>query len=60
MRSVVNLETGERFDSVSAAASATGFSTGSFYCALNNKSRTVGGFHWKYADDCIQGKEERR
>lgn len=49
-RAVLNLETGERFASVSAAATATGFSTGSFYSALNNKARTVGGCHWEYVD----------
>lgn len=50
LRPIVSLETGEQFDSVSAAAKATGFSPGSFYCALNNERRTVGGCHWKYVD----------
>ena len=51
LRPIVNLGTGEQYDSVKAAAEATGFSTGSFYCALNNETRTVGGHHWKYVDD---------
>lgn len=54
-RSVICTETGERFESVNAAAKATGFSKGSFYCVLCNAARTLGGYHWEYVDD---GEEE--
>lgn len=50
-RQVVNLETGEVFDSVKDAAETTGYKTGSFYPALRCTARTVGGHHWMYGDE---------
>lgn len=67
LRQIVNLQTGEVFDSVNAASEATGFSTGSFYCAINSKTRTLGGCRWVYVEDGMEcgstdapdGKAER-
>lgn len=46
---VVCYETGEEFPTVRAAARRY---------HLSAKSRTVGGFHWNYVEDCSQGEEE--
>lgn len=43
---------------VTAAAKATGYSTGTFYCALRNATRTVGGHHFKYADELDEAGKE--
>lgn len=59
LRQIVNLQTGEVFDSVNAASEATGFSTGSFYCALNSKTRTLGGCRWMYVEDGMLLSGER-
>lgn len=59
LRQIINLQTGEVFDSVNAASEATGFSTGSFYCALNSKTRTLGGCRWMYVEDSVLLSGER-
>lgn len=56
---IINLQTGEVFDSVNAASEATGFSTGSFYCVLNSKTRKLGGCRWMYVEDGVSLSGER-
>ena len=46
-RKVLCIETGEIFDSISAAQKKIGVSC--LWKALQDSSRTAGGFHWKYA-----------
>lgn len=50
MKPVICIETGEWFDSGSAAARHMGLASGNIALSLNNQKRTFGGYHWKYAD----------
>lgn len=47
LKSVICLETGERFNSVKEATQAKYVSTSSIYNAINNNKTSVG-YHWKY------------
>lgn len=50
-RAVICVETGQIFESVSAAAKWAGVGKASIIRACNKKHRLVKGYHWQYADD---------
>lgn len=50
-RPVINLDTGERFNSVSDAERHFGKSTGAISHVLNGKSKRAHGYRWKYAEE---------
>ena len=49
-KKVLCVETGEVYQSLSEASKAAGVSLGAISNALRGKSKTSGGYHWKYAD----------
>ena len=50
-RPVINLDTGERFDSITDAERSFGKSTGSISHVLNGKHERAHGFRWAYAEE---------
>ena len=52
-RPVYCIETGEFFESVTAAAKWAGVERGTIRAACRKSTRTGGGYHWKYADKKI-------
>jgi len=45
---VICVETGEKFDSVTSAATVKNVLRSSINNCLNGRSKTAGGYHWKY------------
>ena len=62
VRRVVCLETGDVYESASAAARATGLGQSNIASCLNGKTLTAGGLHWAYdgAHASIEGIEAGR
>ena len=48
-RAVICLETGERFESMTAAARKIGVNISTFSSKMKQDSVSIGGYHWKYA-----------
>ena len=67
-RKVICVETGIIYDSITEAARHNNISLQSIHRVCQNKRKTTGGFHWKFADNsetkdkhaviCIETKEE--
>lgn len=49
-RPVICVETGQTFDSLKDAAAAIGVKSSSNFIAAIKENRTLGGYHWRYAD----------
>lgn len=56
-RPVINLDTGERFESIRAAAKAYHLTDGSINAAVIGDCATSAGFRWQYEDEYNAGKE---
>ena len=50
-RRVMNIDTGEVFESVAMAAKSVGKVGTNISACCNGKSKTAGGYHWKYVDE---------
>jgi len=59
-RSVVCLDTGEKFESVTDAAEKTKAPSTSIVRVCKKERISAGGFHWVYADDPVQSIRERK
>ena len=57
-RPVVNLDTGQTYESVRAAAKAAGIESTTFRGALR-KGVPCGGHHWRYVDDESNSKAQK-
>jgi len=53
-RAVINVETLERYESVSEAAKATGIQRRNIGKCCVNHHYTAGGFHWRYAEEVME------
>ncbi|HHX80651.1 MAG TPA: hypothetical protein GX692_06285 [Acholeplasmataceae bacterium] len=49
-KKVINIETGEIFNSIMEAADKYNIGRTSITACLNGRSKTAGGYHWKYVD----------
>ena len=49
-KKVINIDTGEMYDSAKAASIESGAEATGICNCCNGKQKTAGGFHWKYAD----------
>ena len=58
-RKVKCVETGETFESITAAAKWCNVPTPNFVVLLKGKGRTLGGYHWIYADENEEAALER-
>ncbi len=59
-KSVICVETGEVFPSISAAAKHFGILGQGIYDVLNGVKVTTGGYHWHYADGRLDKTRERK
>ena len=50
MRHVLNIDTGETYQSVKEAVEYTNLSSSSIVNACKGLSKTAGGYHWKYEE----------
>lgn len=55
-RSVVNVTTGEIFESLKDACKKTGLDSGNISTCCSGKKKSLGGFVWKYADEYSPGE----
>lgn len=50
-RKVVNVETGEIFDCIADASASIGKNRHAVWFVVSGKSKTCGGYHWRYATE---------
>ena len=50
-RAVINLDTGERFESLTKAAESVGGDKRNIHACCSGKTKKAYGYHWQYADD---------
>lgn len=51
LRKIICIETNTVFDSINQAALLTNISYGNITCCLKARSKTAGGYHWKYVEE---------
>ena len=50
-KKIICLDTGHVYESITQASNETGVSIGSISQNLNGRSKTAGGYHWKYVEE---------